>query len=106
MRKLLLLNNLLLILSLGKCGSDAAVKTNEGMTPTDSLTMIADSLRIDSANAGMGIDSAGQSAVSDTLSKNSKYTEHKSNPKEAPKHNAPDQAKIDSIKAEKGKRKK
>ena len=106
MKKLLLLNNLLLILSFGKCGGDSSTQTDGVTNAPDTLSMIVDSNSIDTTYTGMITDSVGQSTAGDTISKDSKYNTHTHNPKEAPKHNAPDQAKIDSIKAAKAKKKK
>ena len=44
--------------------------------------------------------------IADSLSKDEKYTNHDGAVIEAPKHDAPNQAKLDSIKAAKAKKKK
>lgn len=55
------------------------------------------------------MDSVGADSIvhiADSLSKDEKYTNHEGGGNEAPKHDAPNQAKIDSIKAAKAKKKK
>lgn len=44
--------------------------------------------------------------ASDTLTKEEKYNQHQGEAHEAPKHDSPEQMKIDSIKAAKAKKKK
>ncbi len=64
-------------------------------TPQDSSVTVMDSVRADSIVH-----------MADSLSKDEKYTNHEGGGNEAPKHDAPDQTKIDSIKADKAKKKK
>jgi hypothetical protein len=62
----------------------------------DTSMMVMDSITVDSIVH-----------LTDSLTKEEKYSEHESGGiKEAPKHDAPNQAKIDSIKAAKAKKKK
>ena len=65
-------------------------------TPEDSSRIVMDSIIADSIVH-----------LGDSLTKEEKYSDHESGDiKEAPKHDAPNQAKIDSIKAAKAKKKK
>lgn len=64
-------------------------------TPQDSSVTVMDSV---------GADSIVH--IADSLSKDEKYTNHDGDVIEAPKHDAPNQAKLDSIKAAKAKKKK
>lgn len=74
------------------CENSAEVKS---ATPQDSSVTRMDSVRADSIVH-----------IADSLSKDEKYTNHEGGGNEAPKHDAPNQAKIDSIKAAKAKKKK
>ena len=102
MRKLLLLNNILILLSIGKCASDR-VANKETQPVQDTLSAIVDSSAIDSMGAWMAGDSIVPGADTIALSKADKYNSRPVIRKEAPKHNAPEQARIDSIKQAKGK---
>ncbi len=64
-------------------------------TPQDSSVTAMDSIMADSIVH-----------LADSLSKEEKYSNHEGGGNEAPKHDAPNQAKIDSIKAAKAKKKK
>jgi hypothetical protein len=106
MKKLLLLNNLLLILSIGKCANDHVAKNAETQPVLDSLSAIADTTLADSMTYAAHMDSLPVDTMKPPVSKEDKYKARPHTPKEAPKHNAPDQAKIDSIKEAKPKNKK
>ena len=64
-------------------------------TPQDSSVTVMDSVSADSI-----------AHIADSLSKYEEYTNHEGDVIEAPKHDAPNQAKLDSIKAAKAKKKK
>jgi hypothetical protein len=64
-------------------------------TPLDSMNTAMDSIKADSILH-----------KTDSLTKEEKYNNHPGGGNEAPKHDAPDQAKIDSIKEAKAKKKK
>lgn len=106
MKKLLLLNNLLLILSIGKCANDHVAKNTETQPVQDSLSAVADTTLTDSMTYAAHMDSLALDTMKPPISKEDKYKARPNKPKEAPKHNAPDQAKVDSLKAAKGKNKK
>lgn len=93
---LLSINTLLVFSSLLTCNgmkkNSADVKS---ATPQDSSVTVMDSV---------GADSIAH--IADSLSKDEKYTNHDGDVIEAPKHDAPNQTKIDSIKAAKAKKKK
>jgi hypothetical protein len=104
MKKLLLLNNLLLILSIGKCANDRVAKNAETQPVQDSLSAIADTTLTDSLTYAAQLDSLALDTMkTPPISKEDKYNARPNKPKEAPKHNAPDQAKIDSLKEPKKK---
>ena len=64
-------------------------------TPQDTSVTMMDSIQADSIIH-----------LADSLSKEEKYNNHEGGGNEAPKHDAPDQTKLDSIKAAKAKKKK
>ena len=74
----------------------------------DTLTEVNEGIVLDSFGnvIGVVVDTATQTVIVNPGSKEEKYNSRPHNPKEAPKHNAPDQAKIDSIKQAKAKGKK
>lgn len=90
------INTILIFSSLLTCNgmrkNSAEVKS---ATPQDSNVTKMDSV---------GADSIVH--IADSLSKDEKYTNHDGDVIEAPKHDAPNQAKLDSIKAGKAKKKK
>ena len=97
MKKLLFSINLCLFLSSfltcnGMRKNTADTKT---ATPQDTSLTVMDSVRADSIVH-----------MADSLSKDEKYLNHEGGGNEAPKHDAPNQTKIDSIKAAKAKKKK
>ena len=93
---LLSINMILIFSSLLTCNgmrkNSAEVKS---ATSQDSSVTMMDSVRADSIVH-----------TADSLSKDEKYTHHEGGGNEAPKHDAPNQTKIDSIKAAKAKKKK
>ena len=96
MKNWLLSINMILIFSSLTCNgmrkNSAEVKS---ATSQDSSVTMMDSVRADSIVH-----------TADSLSKDEKYTNHEGGGNEAPKHDAPNQTKIDSIKAAKAKKKK
>lgn len=105
MKKLLLLNNLLLILSIGKCASDRVAKNADTQPVQDSLSAVTTGIVVDSLGDTIGVVHLPMDTLKGEMSKEDKYKARPNNPKEAPKHNAPDQVKIDSIKEAKKKAK-
>jgi len=93
---LLSINTILIFSSLLTCNgmrkNSAEVKS---ATSQDSSVTMMDSVRADSIVH-----------TADSLSKDEKYTNHEGGGNEAPKHDAPNQTKIDSIKDAKAKKKK
>ena len=93
---LLSINTILIFSSLLTCNgmrkNSAEVKS---ATSQDSSVTMMDSVRADSIVH-----------TADSLSKDEKYTNHEGSGNKAPKHDAPKQTKIDSIKTAKKKKKK
>jgi hypothetical protein len=90
------INTILIFSSLLTCnGMRKNSADSKSPTPPDSSVTMMDSISADSIVH-----------IADSLSKDEKYTNHDGAVIEAPKHDAPNQAKIDSIKAAKAKKKK
>jgi hypothetical protein len=73
----------------------ADMEAEKSTSPQDSMLTRMDSIRADSIMH-----------ATDTLTKEEKYNQHQGEAHEAPKHDSPEQMKIDSIKAAKAKKKK
>jgi hypothetical protein len=97
MKKLLFSINLCLFLSsfLTCNGMRKNTADSKTATPQDTSLTVMDSVRADSIVH-----------MADSLSKDEKYTNHEGGGNEAPKHDAPNQTKVDSIKDAKAKKKK
>ncbi|MDZ4747080.1 MAG: hypothetical protein SH808_01225 [Saprospiraceae bacterium] len=90
------INTILIFSSILTCnGMPKNSADTKSSTPQDSSVTAMDSIMADSIVH-----------LADSLSKEEKYSNHEGGGNEAPKHDAPNQAKIDSIKAAKAKKKK
>ncbi len=90
------INTILIFSSLLTCNGMRKNSADlKSATPQDSSVTRMDSVRADSIVH-----------MADSLSKDEKYTNHEGGGNEAPKHDAPNQTKLDSIKAAKAKKKK
>lgn len=105
MKKLWWSTNLVLFLSTFL--ACPGVRNNQEVTKPDITSSTADSMTADTMKMVMDSLAPGQSTGStDTLSKEEKYARGSGVKREAPDHRTPDDAKLDSIKQEKVKKKK
>ncbi len=105
MKKLLFLINLLLsIFFLFSCINNKPNQRTDSKAVINTNTIEYSSFPLESTKNNI-LDSSSKSSVIkiDTTTKDYKYRNHNNKPFEAPKHNAPDQDKIDSIKKSKEK---